>query len=103
MSEAKHTPGPWKFLPAFGRVETEKRIIAYIAAGVEEGAFRESVPNGSLVAAAPELLEALDELLSAIQDGRRRSAAGDPSAIASSVISATMKQAEAAIRKANGE
>jgi hypothetical protein len=47
------------------------------------------------------LLSALDELASAVQDGQRRHNAGDPHAIASSMISATLKQAVEAIRKAS--
>lgn len=46
-----------------------------------------------------ELLGALDELTSAVRDGLRRHAAADPNAIASNLISATLKQAERMIRK----
>jgi hypothetical protein len=53
--------------------------------------------------AARDIYEALNELLSACADGIRRYHAGDPKAIMSNLISATMIQAEAAIRKAKGE
>jgi hypothetical protein len=56
-----------------------------------------------LVESNTELLNALDELVSAVQDGRRRHAARDLGAIGSSLISATLRQAEDAIRKAKGE
>jgi len=46
-----------------------------------------------------ELLTALDELVSAVQDGLRRHAAGDPNAIASNLISATLRQADQALQK----
>jgi hypothetical protein len=49
-----------------------------------------------------ELLEALEEIVSAIQDGLRRHAAADPNAIKSNLISATLRQVEAAIKKARG-
>jgi hypothetical protein len=50
-------------------------------------------------AANNELLLALVELTSAVQDGLRRHAAGDPNAIASNLISATLDQALKAIIK----
>ena len=49
--------------------------------------------------ALEDLLGATDEIVSAVQDGLRRHAAGDPNAIASNLISATLRQAEDAIRK----
>jgi hypothetical protein len=48
-----------------------------------------------------ELLVALDELASAVNDGLRRHAFGDPHAIASNLISATLSQAQNALRKGN--
>lgn len=65
MSETEFTPGPWKFLESFGRVETEQHVIAYIAGGVGSPHFNldHAKANGALIAAAPELLEALDGLL----------------------------------------
>jgi hypothetical protein len=42
-----------------------------------------------------QLQEALGELVSAVKDGLRRANAGDPNAIHSSMIQATMRQAEA--------
>jgi hypothetical protein len=50
-------------------------------------------------AAREELLLALVELVSAVQDGLRRHAAGDPNAIKSNLISATLDQALKAIIK----
>lgn len=50
--------------------------------------------------AGPQMLEALRELVAAIQDGLRRHGAGDANAIASDMIGATVRQAEAAIRQA---
>lgn len=70
MSETKYTPGPWKFLESFGRVETEHHVIAYIAGGVGSPHFNpdHAKANGQLVAAAPELYEAADAMLSAAAD-----------------------------------
>lgn len=66
MNETKHTPGPWKFVPSFGRVEVEKFIVAYLSLSVEgrdnplylpKG---EAEANGALIAAAPELLAEIE-------------------------------------------
>jgi hypothetical protein len=51
--------------------------------------------------ARQELLLALIELTSAVQDGERRHAAGDPNAIKSNLISATLSQALNTILKFN--
>lgn len=54
-----------------------------------------------LIDLAIDLFIALKELTSAVQDGLRRHAAGDPKAIASNLISATLSQALRTIAKAN--
>lgn len=67
----KHTPGPWNWYehnkkePESGpvKVETKDRVIAEIVwCGV--GQHEERKANALLIAAAPELLEALEKLLS---------------------------------------
>ena len=68
MEKVNHTPGPWKFIPAFGRVEVEKFIVAYLSLSVESRdnplylTKGEAEANGCLIAAAPELLEALEHV-----------------------------------------
>lgn len=90
----KHTPGPWKFLPAFGTVEVVKFIVAYLSLSVEGRdnplylSKGEAEANGALIAAAPELLEALE---GAVADPDNR--AGFNWVLA----------AKSAIRKARGE
>lgn len=74
MKEFKGTPGPW-FL---GGVENEKQSVnasAYFIALVDEGACRNA--NARLIAAAPELLSALQEALidMRIAQGNMRDAA----------------------------
>jgi hypothetical protein len=49
--------------------------------------------------AIEDLRTALDEILSAVKDGRRRHTSGDLGAIDSSMISATIRQAEGALQK----
>ena len=44
------------------------------------------------------LIVSLEELVSAVQDGLLRYAAGDPKAVASNLISATLNQAEQTLR-----
>jgi len=54
-----HTPGPWEVTPR-GNVATQSAVIAKLPTGQPS---REA--NARLIAAAPELLEALKRLLSA--------------------------------------
>ena len=93
MSDTKHTPKPWKFLRAFGRIETDQRVICYMAAGVTERALKETLENGKLIAAAPDLLEALQAMIRYGEDGPAKGETG---------YDIEMK-AKAAIRKAKGE
>jgi hypothetical protein len=48
---------------------------------------------------APDTLDALKELVAAVQDGLRRHNAGDQCAIGSNMIAATLRQAIAVIHK----
>lgn len=54
---AKHTPGPWN-VSVDGYIESTDSIIASLCDETES-----SYANASLIAAAPDLLEALDTLL----------------------------------------
>ena len=49
--------------------------------------------------AIEDLRVALNELVSAVEDGRRRWLAGDPNGITSNLISATLRQAKEALQK----
>ena len=66
MSETKFTPGPWEvsrqgsFLNVF-RIETKSPITA-------NHAMSSSEPNRNLIAAAPEMLGTLDNVLSVLLD-----------------------------------
>lgn len=57
MSEFKHTPGPWEVLEASW---DEDGNVRYSLAGIKQA----SVADARLIAAAPELLEALQEVFS---------------------------------------
>jgi hypothetical protein len=58
----EHTPGPWKLERDGGRMRVRNRV-GYVAdvlvAGINPDVARENVANAALIAAAPELLEAL--------------------------------------------
>lgn len=101
MRKTKHTPGPW----AIGKnhdAESEDFIIrqgddpdspAIASAFVDHIGLteEESMANARLIAAAPELLAALERLVSACEKG-------DPETIAENVVFAKRN-----IRKAKGE
>ncbi len=61
MSEAKHTPGPWQYLP-----ESQENCAAIVAktAFVCEFFCGPAEANARLIAAAPDLLNAVRFLLS---------------------------------------
>ena len=99
MSEAKHTPGPWE---ASGNlVRSPMHQPEGLPRGVQivecrDGYFlphtEEAKANARLIAAAPELLEALERLADAYE---RLKPPGYP-------LSDREKQARAAIAKATG-
>ncbi len=103
----KHTPGPWRTeREGFSTVYVEARIdgglIQEVAAcGPTEAGLEQQEANASLIAAAPDLLEALKEMV-----------AGDAEAIEEAQalgvpfpeeMLATFKKARAAIARATGE
>lgn len=96
MSKAKHTPGPWKVASAAACAEIEVMEIAEVAhlrvipAAGGWPAPGEPEVDASLIAAAPELLEALQRL---IDSGDVRDAAEK----------GAVSMARAAIAKATGE
>ena len=90
MSEAKHTPGPWKaqesgsgMLSSTFITDPRGDIIASMM-----GSFRDNY-DAELIVAAPEMLEALELVVSTYEAG------GWPSA--------TLVVAKAAIAKATGK
>lgn len=68
---SKHTPGPWKASRSFGENKTARFLVSAIDSNktLENGYFAACVAvcdieaNARLIAAAPELLEALKILL----------------------------------------
>ncbi|MDQ3040040.1 MAG: hypothetical protein M3R16_09630 [Pseudomonadota bacterium] len=98
-----HTPGPWILAPDERHCEIEitatsrkgRVCIGKVETGFSEPFESEQWANARLIAAAPDLLEALNGLLGAASLG---AATGKPFAIDSPGIVA----ARAAIAKANG-
>jgi hypothetical protein len=97
---AKHTPGPWYCLPEYsngGEVHSAAGIICDASIGRNEReeyqkAHRaESEANARLIAAAPELLAALKEILVAAEECGAIGSHGP-----------ALKTARAAIAKAQG-
>lgn len=85
MSEHKHTPGPWKYVKSIGVYAGDKwEIVSFGSCSTEEGHA-----NAQLIAAAPELLAALEL---ALQDMIRWG-----------IFGPGRNAVESAIRKAKGE
>ena len=97
MSNSKHTPGPWYALRGQRnisiRYKTGDRLLPMVNVASVRGQFPTDCPYGSseanarLIAAAPELLEALQFVMTA---------SGEQ-------LSTAFEQAEAAIAKATGD
>lgn len=69
----KHTPAPWQiddktFVYALGPGGTNKFFLSVQAAGPERIGEREKESNARLIAAAPELLAALQSMIELIDD-----------------------------------
>lgn len=66
MSEAKHTKGPW-LRDQYGQIKAGNQTIRVngvsLPCGGKPDDFKEVEANSNLIAAAPELLEALQNLL----------------------------------------
>ena len=67
----KHTPGPWKFYDDSNDGKTNRIEIVAIGktvARIYHSVPEEDIPNARLIAAAPELLEAVNALCDRIDD-----------------------------------
>ena len=102
MIEMKHTPGPWELgnptsQLEFGVYATDKISgIRYFLANAEgHMGYKESLANARLIAAAPELLEALQSLVNQFLQRGVFTAPEHPDRIA-------LALAESAIAKATG-
>lgn len=104
----KHTPGPWyvdteysiQIMKHMEHLVGTTKYTDYTVADISEGGFtgEEELANARLIAAAPELLEALQELLAWDLD----SLPGEVS-LGFSGIEKDIARAKAVIAKATGE
>jgi hypothetical protein len=81
MSEIKHTPGPWQ--AADDHVFNEIGILIPTIYGSNDDSIK---ANAHLIAAAPDLLEALQVIIGDIEQSPRRFSADQKVAIARAAI-----------------
>lgn len=62
MTQTQHTPGPWQYWPSIGQVNRpgDPNQICNIPPNGDKKPADENDANARLIAAAPELLEALE-------------------------------------------
>ena len=101
MKDTQHTPGPWSISASFDRVERRVQhgdnppLVWGIASGINSAhpdymPRAEQIANARLIAAAPELLAALEALC-------------EDKYLADPINADRMRAARAAIAKASGE
>lgn len=61
-TEQKHSPGPWLVDYAQGIIAADGTVVAYVEADHSDT----PTPDGNLIAAAPDLLEALEHYISTV-------------------------------------
>ena len=107
MSEAKHTPGPWEVVvPADGlwppRVFSGSKFIGMV--NNSDDTQEQRVADARLIAAAPDLLEALEPFDDAARDrAADASEWKDGDTVAVWVTIGDLRKARAAIARAKGE
>ena len=84
---SKHTPAPWKFFELGGSIEIDEGVVIADIRGWHRSE-KTAIANAILIAAAPDLLEALIEILDSP---------------AETFTAHTWDKARAAIAKATGE
>ena len=104
---AKHTPGPWTTGRAINAVDMGKFSFICPFGANSADQVAEIKANARLIAAAPDLLQALENLTDAVQSGTSYAddtAAGKALSILSGRSGTTwLSDARAAIAKAKGE
>lgn len=96
MSERKHTPGPWSTGIVFGFTEVVAPTLN--VANIRGRTIPEQDANARLIAAAPELLEALEECVHALAEWVE---IAEPSDMREDELD-TLEKARSAITKATG-
>jgi len=94
-----HTPGPWKVLGEDVVLEcNEKEVVAWV--GDIDG---QMINNANLIAAAPEMLEALEEVVALTENLPVCPFCGAVNGVQSHRPDCLSHEIEAAIQKARGE
>lgn len=107
---SKHTPGPWKHVGQTG--DGKRQLVESANDDSWERCSAEidsddcdhdmAIANARLIAAAPELLDALEGLLDARDTDWEEAAEGDPDSDEGKAWLSAVKQAYEAVRKAQG-
>ena len=99
MSEAKHTPGPWEFGPSHSSTGLAGQLVVRPAGEFPHGEWVADVgsmyddhreANARLIAAAPDLLAALQKVVNHADAGT------------AAILDRLVEEARAAIAKATG-
>lgn len=103
---SKHTPGEWFTSRPNRTIYIESRIgggmLQEVAACGPTEATEQQEANARLIAAAPELLQALTDLGDWLAYGMNKAAGAEPTAEDHAACERVAKQARAAIDKATG-
>jgi hypothetical protein len=113
MSKLKHTPGPWRFGRGYrDKVEIDapngdgsiglrswKNLATVYGDSFDEGKNAQGRANARLIAAAPDMLEALETVFSVIEGAEGATMATDGELLRWEVIEKAIKNA---IAKAKG-
>ena len=97
-TQAKHTPGPWEVFPDNNNGLFTVGIKSHDYSGTEYGIIAENIDleaNANLIAAAPELLVALESAAFALESIINLQGRAE--------LMPHLQQAQAAIAKAKGE
>ncbi len=95
MSETKHTPGPWRVYSTVIGGEPVHRVDGQ--RGGKPINWRPTLADAHLIAAAPDMLEALEAILSMLPRSLATTTWGDPT------WTDAIRRVESAIKKARGE
>jgi hypothetical protein len=98
MTQAKHTPGPW-IIDRNGDVNHHSYFVSDFPIAMVSGPLTDKAANARLIAAAPDLLEALIETSSSL----RQCFECDEDAADAYGITEQLKKADSAIAKATGK